>query len=73
MFCVVAPFFIGLATAIVPLQVGARTIAFPRAAALAFWAWLVGTGVMVGAYIANGGPGGGNVDRGATCSSCRSG
>jgi heme/copper-type cytochrome/quinol oxidase subunit 1 len=58
-FCVVAPLFIGLATAIVPLQVGARTIAFPRAAALAFWAWLVGTGVMVGAYIANGGPGGG--------------
>jgi cytochrome c oxidase subunit I len=59
-FCVVAPLFIGLATAIVPLQVGARTIAFPRAAALAFWAWLVGTGVMVGAYLANGGPGGGN-------------
>jgi heme/copper-type cytochrome/quinol oxidase subunit 1 len=59
-FCVVAPFFIGLGTAIVPLQIGARTIAFPRAAALAFWAWLVGTGVMVGAYLANGGPGGGN-------------
>jgi heme/copper-type cytochrome/quinol oxidase subunit 1 len=59
-FCVVAPLFLGLATAIVPLQVGARGIAFPRAAALAFWSWLVGTGVMVGAYIANGGPGGGN-------------
>jgi heme/copper-type cytochrome/quinol oxidase subunit 1 len=58
-FCVVAPLFLGLATAIVPLQLGARTIAFPRAAALAFWSWLVGTGVMVGAYIANGGPGGG--------------
>src|SRR5436190_16126910 len=52
-FCVVAPLFLGLATAIVPLQIGARTIAFPRAAALAFWSWLVGTGVMVGAYIAN--------------------
>jgi cytochrome c oxidase subunit I len=59
-FCVVAPLFLGLATAIVPLQLGARTIAFPRAAALAFWSWLVGTGVMVGAYLANGGPGGGN-------------
>jgi heme/copper-type cytochrome/quinol oxidase subunit 1 len=59
-FCVVAPLFLGLATAIVPLQIGARTIAFPRAAALALWSWLVGTGVMVGAYIANGGPGGGN-------------
>ena len=59
-FCVVAPLLLGLATAVVPLQLGDRTIAFPRAAALAFWAWLVGTGIMLGAYIANGGPGGGN-------------
>src|SRR5215207_3853456 len=59
-FYVVAPLFLGLATAVVPLQLGARTIAFPRAAALAFWSWLVGIGVMVGAYLANGGPGGGN-------------
>jgi heme/copper-type cytochrome/quinol oxidase subunit 1 len=58
-FCVVVPLLFGLATAIVPLQVGARGIAFPRAAALSFWAWLVGSGVMVGSYLANGGPGGG--------------
>jgi heme/copper-type cytochrome/quinol oxidase subunit 1 len=59
-FCVVIPLLFGLATAIVPLQVGARGIAFPRAAALSFWAWLTGSGVMVGAFLANGGPGGGN-------------
>jgi heme/copper-type cytochrome/quinol oxidase subunit 1 len=58
-FCVVVPFLFGLATAIVPLQVGARAIAFPRAAALSFWAWLAGSGVMIGSYAANGGPGGG--------------
>jgi heme/copper-type cytochrome/quinol oxidase subunit 1 len=59
-FCVVVPLLFGLATAIVPLQLGARGIAFPRAASLSFWTWLVASGVMVGAYIANGGPGGGN-------------
>jgi heme/copper-type cytochrome/quinol oxidase subunit 1 len=58
-FCVVVPLLFGLATAIVPLQLGARSIAFPRAAALSFWVWLVGSAVMVGSYFANGGPGGG--------------
>jgi heme/copper-type cytochrome/quinol oxidase subunit 1 len=58
-FCVAVPLLFGLATAVVPLQVGARNIAFPRAAALSFWAWLVGSGVMVGAFVANGGPSGG--------------
>ena len=58
-FCVVVPLLFGLAMAVVPLQVGARGIAFPRAAALSFWVWLAGSGVMVGSYLANGGPGGG--------------
>ena len=58
-FCVVVPLLFGLATAVVPLQLGARGIAFPRAAALSFWVWLVGSAVMVGSYLANGGPGGG--------------
>lgn len=40
-FCVL-PVLIGLATYIVPLQVGAPSIAFPRAAAAAFWGWLIG-------------------------------
>jgi heme/copper-type cytochrome/quinol oxidase subunit 1 len=52
------PLFIGLATAIVPLQVGANTIAFPRAAAAAFWGWLIGSGVLIAAYAVDGGPGG---------------
>ncbi len=59
-FLVVAPLMLGLAIAIVPLQVGARAIAFPRAAALSLWMWLLGALVMIAAYVANGGPGGGN-------------
>ena len=58
-FLVVLPLLLGLAIAVVPLQVGAQGIAFPRAAALSFWAWLVGSGLLIGAYAANGGPGGG--------------
>ncbi|MEO8696804.1 MAG: cbb3-type cytochrome c oxidase subunit I [Acidimicrobiales bacterium] len=38
----VVPLFVGLAIAIVPLQVGSPAIAFPRAAALSLWGWLVG-------------------------------
>lgn len=52
------PLFIGLATAIVPLQVGANTVAFPRAAAAAFWGWLLGSGLLIAAYAIDGGPGG---------------
>lgn len=59
-FLVVVPLLLGLAIAVVPLQVGAQGIAFPRAAALSFWGWLLGGGLVIGAYAANGGPGGGN-------------
>ncbi|MEZ5143072.1 MAG: cbb3-type cytochrome c oxidase subunit I [Acidimicrobiales bacterium] len=52
------PLFVGLATYVVPLQVGSATVAFPRGAAAAFWTWLIGAGMFVGATIANGGPGG---------------
>ncbi len=52
------PLFIGLATYVVPLQVGSATVAFPRGAAAAFWTWLIGAGMFIGATIANGGPGG---------------
>jgi heme/copper-type cytochrome/quinol oxidase subunit 1 len=62
LFLVAVPLLLGLAIAVVPLQVGARSIAFPRAAALSFWAWLVGGGTMIGAYAANGGPAGGKGD-----------
>ena len=41
-----------------PLQVGASTIAFPRAATAAFWTWLLSGGVAGGRYAIDGGPGG---------------
>jgi len=59
-FGVVVPFGLGLALTIVPLQLGARSLAFPRLAAAGFWAWLLGTGMVIGSIVANGGPGGGD-------------
>lgn len=59
-FLVVLPFFTGLATFVVPLQVGAATIAFPRAAAAALWAWLGGAVLLLLSYAIDGGPGGGD-------------
>jgi len=53
------PLFVGIATYVSPLQVGARTVAFPRAAAMAFWGWMLGSGMLIAAYAINGGPGGG--------------
>jgi len=55
----VLPLLIGLATYVVPLQVGASTVAFPRAAAAALWTWLVGAVMILAGYATNGGPGGG--------------
>jgi len=57
LLCVI-PLFIGLATYLAPLQVGSRTIAFPRAAALAFWGWLLGSYLVITSYVINGGPDG---------------
>jgi len=39
-FGVLAPLFIGIAIAVVPTQLGARSVAFPRVAQFGFWAWL---------------------------------
>ena len=61
-FLFALPLFIGLAVYLVPLQIGASTIAFPRAAALAFWTWLLGAILLVVAYISNGGVGGGRAN-----------
>jgi len=55
-FCVL-PLLIGLATYLVPLQVGAPSLSFPRAAALAFWAWLIGILIHVVTVFADGGLG----------------
>lgn len=59
-FLVLLPLIVGVATAIVPLQLGARSLAFPRLAAGGFWLWLLGAGLGIFAIINNGGPGGGN-------------
>lgn len=59
-FGFLVPLFLGVATAVVPLQVGAPDIAFPRASITAFWLHVVGLGVLVGAYAADGGPTGGS-------------
>jgi cytochrome c oxidase subunit 1 len=52
------PLVLGIATLVVPLQVGAAEIAFPRGAATAYWLYLTSSVVLVGAYLANGGPAG---------------
>ena len=62
LFLVVLPLLLGLALAVVPLQVGASTVAFPRAAAASYWSFLVGGGLLLAGYAANGGPYGGETD-----------
>lgn len=58
-FFVVLPLMLGLAVAVVPLQLGARSLAFPRLAAAGFWAWFFGVVLIVISIASNGGPGGG--------------
>jgi heme/copper-type cytochrome/quinol oxidase subunit 1 len=59
-FGVMLPLLLGVAIAVVPLQVGAKTIALARLAMFGFWMWLAGVGLAIGSTIANGGPGGGS-------------
>ncbi len=59
-FIVLLPLLLGIAIAVVPLQLGARSLAFPRLAAAGFWTWLVGSVLVVISIAANGGPGGGD-------------
>jgi heme/copper-type cytochrome/quinol oxidase subunit 1 len=54
------PLTLGLAIAVVPLQLGARQIAFPRLALTGFYAWLGGLVLSIVALADNGGVGGGN-------------
>ena len=61
-FGVLVPLLLGIAVAAVPLQVGARSLAFPRLAAAGFWAWFSGLVLVMVALANNGGPGGGNED-----------
>ncbi len=57
---VMVPLLLGLAVAVVPLQVGARSLAFPRLAAAGLWAWVGGIVLIIVSLANNGGPGGGN-------------
>ena len=59
LLCVV-PLFIGLATAVVPKQIGARSVAYPRLAAAAFYTWLVAACILLASWGIDGGlvPGG---------------
>lgn len=59
-FAVVIPLGLGLAIAAVPLQLGARSIAFPRLALTGFYAWLGGLSLTMAALGRNGGIGGGD-------------
>lgn len=55
---VVAPLALGLATHVVPLQVGAANVAFPRGSAAAYWTWLLSGGLLLTGYGVGGGPAG---------------
>jgi heme/copper-type cytochrome/quinol oxidase subunit 1 len=59
---VLAPLFVGIAMAVVPMQVGSRAISLPRLAQASFWTWFFGTLMVLIAIIGNGGPGGGTTD-----------
>ena len=61
-FALAVPLFLGIALYVVPLQLGARALAFPRAAAAGFWAWFGGVVLLIVALFNNGGPFGGNHD-----------
>ena len=55
--CGLVPLFLGLATVVIPRQLGAGSLAFPRAAAAAFWTWLVGSIAHIAATFSYGGLG----------------
>lgn len=61
-FLAVVPLWLGLAIHLVPLQVGAHSIAFPRAAAASYWGYLLGGALLVASYAMNGGPSGGRAE-----------
>lgn len=59
-FGVLMPLAIGFGIAMVPTQVGSRSLSFARMAMFGFYSWLIASGLIIGSIIANGGPGGGN-------------
>lgn len=61
-FGAILPLALGLSIAVAPLQLGARSIAFPRVALTGFYSWLGGLALTMAALGANGGIGGGDAD-----------
>ncbi len=59
-FGALVPLTLGLSVAVVPLQLGARSIAFPRVALTGFYVWLGGLGLTLASLLKNGGMGGGD-------------
>jgi heme/copper-type cytochrome/quinol oxidase subunit 1 len=56
----IAPMTLGIALAIVPMQIGSQVLAFARAAAFGAYLWFFGMIIVGVAYLGNGGPGGGD-------------
>ncbi|CAM5393995.1 Quinol oxidase subunit 1 OS=Lysinibacillus sphaericus OX=1421 GN=LS41612_07085 PE=3 SV=1 [Lysinibacillus sphaericus] len=50
------PFVIGLMNIVIPLQIGARDVAFPRLNAVSFWAFAAGCGLLNLSFIIGGSP-----------------
>ena len=61
-FGTLLPLAVGLCIAIVPMQLGARALAFPRLAVTGFWMWALGLGFSILALANNGGGLGGDAD-----------
>lgn len=56
------PLLLGLAVYIVPRQVGSPAIAFPRAAALSLWGWVISAGIFAVGVALDGGVSGGDLE-----------
>jgi heme/copper-type cytochrome/quinol oxidase subunit 1 len=61
-FLFLLPLGIGIATSVVPLQVGSPALAFSRAAAASLWTHVLGAAILIGGYLADGGPFGTDLD-----------
>lgn len=57
---VMAPLFVGLSIAIVPLQIGAHAVSYARMSLFGFYSWMIGSIIVMVSIIGDGGPSGGN-------------
>ncbi len=55
-FWVLSPFAFGFANYIIPLQIGARDLAFPRLNAMSYWFYLVSGAAMIMSFAFGGAP-----------------